>query len=149
MIQNAYTAVRNRVIMKYRKTRLKRIPFDIRKEKYEEIKAAAVNAGESVNGYIKKSVEMRMHGAGGGMNHIRASQLKKCIFLEAEEFDRTIKEATNTNIEMHLSLDGISYFYENDEEIDVNEALSSYYGVTVTSIHADDCEYPGIWVVYR
>ena len=29
-------------------------------EKYEEIKAAAESAGESVNGYIKKAVDERM-----------------------------------------------------------------------------------------
>ena len=56
--------------------------------------------------------------------------------------------ATDTNIEVYVSLDGISYYYENDEEIDINEALSRYYGVQVTSIHADDCEYAGIWIVY-
>lgn len=31
-----------------------------KKEKYEEIKAAATAAGESVNGYIKKAVDQRM-----------------------------------------------------------------------------------------
>lgn len=39
----------------YAKKNLKRIPLDVQKEKYEEIKAAATAAGESVNGYIKKS----------------------------------------------------------------------------------------------
>lgn len=38
----------------YAKKNLKRIPLDVQKEKYEEIKAAAESAGESVNGYIKK-----------------------------------------------------------------------------------------------
>lgn len=44
----------------YAKTNLKRIPLDVQKEKYEEIKAAATAAGETVNGYIKKAVEQRM-----------------------------------------------------------------------------------------
>ena len=44
----------------YAKKNLKRIPLDVQKEKYEEIKAAATAAGESVNGYIKKSIEYRM-----------------------------------------------------------------------------------------
>lgn len=44
----------------YAKTKLKRIPLDVQKEKYEEIKAAATAAGESVNGYIKKAVDQRM-----------------------------------------------------------------------------------------
>ena len=44
----------------YAKENLKRIPLDVRKEKYEEIKTAADKAGESVNGYIKTAIDMRM-----------------------------------------------------------------------------------------
>ena len=44
----------------YAKKSLKRIPLDVQKEKYEEIKAAATAAGQSVNGYIKKAVDQRM-----------------------------------------------------------------------------------------
>lgn len=44
----------------YAKANLKRIPLDVQKEKYEEIKTAATAAGESVNGYIKKAVDQRM-----------------------------------------------------------------------------------------
>lgn len=46
--------------MNYAKAKIKRIPLDVQKEKYEEIKAAAQAAGESVNGYIKKAVNQRM-----------------------------------------------------------------------------------------
>lgn len=46
--------------IEYAKTKLKRIPLDVQKEKYEEIKAAADNVGESVNGYIKKAIDERM-----------------------------------------------------------------------------------------
>lgn len=46
--------------MNYAKSKLKRIPLDVQKEKYEEIKAAADRAGESVNGYIKTAIEQRM-----------------------------------------------------------------------------------------
>ena len=44
----------------YAKKNLKRIPLDVQKEKYEEIKAAAEASGESVNGYIKKAIDERM-----------------------------------------------------------------------------------------
>lgn len=46
--------------IQYAKNNLKRIPLDVRKEKYEEIKAAAEKAGETVNGYIKKAIDQRM-----------------------------------------------------------------------------------------
>lgn len=45
---------------KYRQEHVKRIPLDVQKEKYEEIKNAADDAGETVNGYIKKSIDMRL-----------------------------------------------------------------------------------------
>ncbi len=44
----------------YAKTNLKRIPLDVQKEKYNQIKAAADTAGEKVNSYIKKAVDERM-----------------------------------------------------------------------------------------
>ena len=53
---------RNVYQYEYAKKNLKRIPLDVQKEKYEEIKAAAEAAGESVNGYIKTAVDMRMEG---------------------------------------------------------------------------------------
>ena len=46
--------------MKYARENLKRIPLDVQKEKYEQIKAAATAAGESVNGYIKTAVDRRI-----------------------------------------------------------------------------------------
>lgn len=46
--------------MEYAKTKLKRIPLDVPKEKYNEIKQAAEKVDESVNGYIKKAIDERM-----------------------------------------------------------------------------------------
>ena len=43
--------------IKYAKEKLKRIPLDVQKEKYEEIKAHAENQGESVNGFIKRAID--------------------------------------------------------------------------------------------
>lgn len=45
---------------RYEKKALKRIPLDVQKEKYEEIKAAAEAAGETVNGYIKSAIDQRI-----------------------------------------------------------------------------------------
>lgn len=46
--------------IRYAKNKLKRIPLDVQKEKYDEIKAATVIAGESVNRYIKNAISQRM-----------------------------------------------------------------------------------------
>lgn len=49
-----------KAIAKYKAKKIKRVPLDMRIEDYEEMKSAASVAGESVNGYIKKAIEMRM-----------------------------------------------------------------------------------------
>lgn len=54
-------------LLNMRKEALKRIPLDVQKEKYDEIKAAADKAGETVNGYIKKAVEQRMENENGSV----------------------------------------------------------------------------------
>ncbi len=46
--------------MEYAKKKLKRIPLDVTKEKYQEIKIAAERVNESVNGYIKKAIDNRI-----------------------------------------------------------------------------------------
>ncbi len=46
--------------IEYAKSKLKRIPLDVSKEKYQEIKETATNLGESVNGFIKKSIDLRI-----------------------------------------------------------------------------------------
>ena len=51
--------------LEYAKKKLKRSPLDVQKEKYDEIKAAATAAGESVNGYIKKAIDDRMEREAG------------------------------------------------------------------------------------
>lgn len=56
----ALSEQRKEYLYDYQKTKLKRIPLDVPKEKYEEIKAAATAAGEKVNSYIKKAVDMRI-----------------------------------------------------------------------------------------
>ena len=55
-----YTKAHGEANIRYAKAHLKRIPLDVPKDKYEEIRAAAAAAGETVNGYIKKAIERRM-----------------------------------------------------------------------------------------
>ena len=45
---------------KYRKENIKRIPLDVQNEKYDQIKAAATAAGETVNGFIKRAIDERL-----------------------------------------------------------------------------------------
>lgn len=51
---------------KYKKTHLKRVPLDLKLEEYQEVKEAAEASGESVNGYIKKAIRLRLNRPGQG-----------------------------------------------------------------------------------
>ena len=48
----------------YAKNHLKRIPLDVQKAKYDQIKEAAAKCGETVNGYIKTAIDERMQRQG-------------------------------------------------------------------------------------
>lgn len=47
-------------LIKYAKDNYKRIPLNVKKDKYDQIKSAADRAGESVNGYIKTAIDQRI-----------------------------------------------------------------------------------------
>lgn len=51
---------RNEYFTAYKKKNYKRIPLDVPLAKYDEIKAAADAAEETVNGYIKKAIDQRI-----------------------------------------------------------------------------------------
>lgn len=55
-----YNKAKTEYNIQYAKENIKRIPLDVQKEKYEEIKTAAQNAGEPINRYIKKAIDERI-----------------------------------------------------------------------------------------
>ena len=59
-MEMALTDAQRQATAKYKEKNIKRIPLDVQKEKYEEIKAAAEAAGEKINTYIKKAIDDRM-----------------------------------------------------------------------------------------
>lgn len=46
--------------IKYMAENYKRISLDLRHDKYNQVKAAAESQNESVNGYIKKAIDLRL-----------------------------------------------------------------------------------------
>lgn len=51
---------RNEYMYRYAREKLKRIPLDVQKSKYDEIKAHSEARGESVNGFIKRAIQETM-----------------------------------------------------------------------------------------
>ncbi len=48
---------RKEYFLQYKKENLKRIPLDVPKEKYEQIKDHASSRSETVNGFIKRAID--------------------------------------------------------------------------------------------
>lgn len=74
----AYNEAANRAAQKYKKENIKRVPLDMQATEYEEVKAAAMCAGENVNQYIKEAIRQRMSREGvGGVSHISPEHADK------------------------------------------------------------------------
>ena len=56
----AITEKRKEYMYQYAKEKLKRIPLDVTKSTYEEIKIHAEAHGESVNGFVKRAISEAM-----------------------------------------------------------------------------------------
>lgn len=55
-----YNEKKKQYNIQYTKDHFKRIPLDVQKEKYQQIKQAADDVGEKVNEYIKKAIDARL-----------------------------------------------------------------------------------------
>ncbi|GEM_PF-1679958 len=51
------TESQKKAAYKYKQKNIKRIPFDVQKEKYEEIKSHSETRGETINGFIKRAID--------------------------------------------------------------------------------------------
>lgn len=85
------------------------------------------------------------------MKNVKDYQLKKCIFMETEEFNGVIKKVFGDEFEADFGLDGICVWSraEELEDVDINNGLSEYFDVNVTSVHIDDYDSIGVWICYR
>lgn len=86
------------------------------------------------------------------VKHVRANQLKTCIFIEGSQFEQTVKAILGNNVSVTYDYDGIAFHSDNDDELEtayIYDKLSEYYGVHITSIHIDDCDVVGVWICYK
>lgn len=87
------------------------------------------------------------------MKNVRENQLKKCIFVDSEEFTAIVQGLfENENVDVTYTLEGLDICTDNDV-VDVGElyeGLTKYFDVKeVTSVHIDDADFIGVWVVYK
>ena len=56
----AMSEERKKYMYKYARENLKRVPLDLSKDYYEEVKEHARSCGESVNGFVKRAIAETM-----------------------------------------------------------------------------------------
>ena len=91
------------------------------------------------------------------MRNVKPTQLRKAIFLQEEEFKNILYEIfgedeSGNDIEIDISKYGIWIGYPNSElsNEEITKGLAKYFDVyKVTSIHTDNCDIIGIWIIYQ
>lgn len=90
------------------------------------------------------------------MRNIKNEILKKCIFISFEDFKSLVEKVTDGLLTAGYDLEGIWYEATNKAEAegvywqeDIEETLSKYYDIEITSIHADDCDDIKVWICYQ
>ena len=82
------------------------------------------------------------------MKNVENTMLKTAIFMECDRFEKLLYELTGDAADDDF-VGGIyitDNIYVSDETL---EKLKEYFDVNITSIHADDADTVGIWIVYR
>lgn len=85
------------------------------------------------------------------MKNVRPDQLKKVIFLTQTGLEVALSKVLQETVTANVSLYGLDVCTEDDGVDDraICDALSKHFDVQVTSIHIDDCDHVGVWVVYE
>ena len=86
------------------------------------------------------------------MKNVRETMMKKCLFIEGDEFQRLVRELTDGKVYPTFTLEGIDYECGDDVDFgnaEMIEMLSEHFDVEVTSLHMDDCDYVGVWICYK
>lgn len=90
------------------------------------------------------------------MKNVSKNELKKCIYKEYDDFKAIIEEITNGLLTCDFDSDGLTTIASDEAEDtgkiwdgNILTALSKYFDAEVTSFHADDDEFVGIWICYK
>lgn len=79
---------------------------------------------------------------------------KQALCLSADEFDDICVKLYGNEVVTHYAMDGIWIEISDvdtisDADARLAEDLSEYLGLNVTSVHIDDKDNVGVWIVYR
>ena len=87
------------------------------------------------------------------MRNVKSEQLVKTMLFSTEEFDEIIDSVfPGQGVSAVYDMDTLWFESNSDEswtleQEELNEKLSRYFGVEVTSVHLDG--YPNVWIAYK
>lgn len=73
--------------------------------------------------------------------------IKETICLSSDEFEKILKKIYPHGFETEYSMDGL-WVGNKYGELPVEEDLTEYFNRKVSSIHLDDCDCVGVWIVF-
>ena len=77
------------------------------------------------------------------MKNVNESMLKTALFIELDEFKKLVTELTGEDCS--VDYDVYDDLCVTDEGM---EALKKHFDINITSIHADDYDTVGVWIIY-
>ena len=87
--------------------------------------------------------------------HYKLKQ-KMTICMEFDEFKRMVEDLTDGLKTVVCDFEGMFYedtnkAYDVDEYWNkhIHETIGEYFGINVSTIHTDGCEYAMVWIVYE
>lgn len=89
------------------------------------------------------------------MKNTKYATIGKVIMVSLKEFTRIVENETDglKTVEYefgpYIVHSGKAEETEVYDQRDINEILSAYFDVEVTSFHSDDCETPIVYIVYK
>ena len=76
---------------------------------------------------------------------------KNSLNLTADEFNDICAKIYGADTIVHYAMDGIWLEGVEDEDVDasLNEELSKFFDMNITSVHIDDCDNTNVWIDYK
>ena len=125
-----------------------------------EVKGAMTAAKNAVDGnfnelsengldFVRKIANDILAKVGDMPKRIMGLPIKETVCVSKDKFEEILDDIYGIHeYDTEYSLDGLSIWTEESKELPIEEDLSKYFGRAVSTVHLDDCEYIGVWIVF-
>lgn len=84
------------------------------------------------------------------MKYLGNASFMNCIYMTIDKYKEIIKDIFGSEADVWSDIDGLCYdIKDTGKGVDILSELSKYFECEVTSAHADDCDFTGVWIAYK